>query len=117
MSNTYIEKGTLSFSELIKDIDTGIYAVDALGGQTQLEMFTFSSAKAYLIKNGKIGSMVRDVVLTGNVFETMKNIDGIGNDLQLHGGLGGCGKDGQYPLQTAYGGPHIRIRNVVVGGK
>jgi TldD protein len=117
MSNTYIDKGTLSFKELIKDIDTGIYAVDALGGNTQLEMFTFSSAKAYMIKKGKVGKMVRDVVLSGNVFETMKNIDGIGNDLSIHGGLGGCGKEGQYPLQTAYGGPHVRIRNVVVGGK
>ncbi|OQX52287.1 MAG: hypothetical protein B5M53_09020 [Candidatus Cloacimonas sp. 4484_209] len=117
MSNTYIKKGNKSFEELISDIDNGIYAVNALGGQTELEMFTFSSAKAYLIKDGRITKMVRDVILTGNVFETLKNIDAIGNDFSLHGGLGGCGKDGQFPLPVSHGGPHIRIRNVVVGGK
>jgi len=117
MSNTYIKKGNMGFDEMIGDIDNGIYAVNALGGQTELEMFTFSSAKAYLIKNGKIGPMVRDVILTGNVFETLKNIDAIGNDEKMHGGLGGCGKDGQYPLPVSDGGPHIRIRNVIIGGK
>jgi len=117
MTNTYIKKGNMSFSDLVRGVDNGIYAVSALGGQTELEMFTFSSGKAYMIKNGKIGPMLRDVVLTGNVFETLKNIDGIGNDLEMHGGLGGCGKDRQFPLPVSDGGPHIRIRNVVVGGK
>lgn len=117
MSNTYILKGKMSFDELIGEVEEGIYAVSALGGQTELEMFTFSSSKAYLIKDGKIGPMVRDVVLSGNVFETLKNIDGIGRDVSMHGGLGGCGKDGQMPLPVSDGGPHIRIRNVVIGGK
>jgi TldD protein len=116
MSNTYIEKGGSSFEELISGIDNGIYALGALGGQTQLEMFTFSSAKAYVIRNGKIGKMVRDVVLSGNVFEILRAIDGIGNDMQIHGGLSGCGKGEQFPLPVGHGGPHIRIRNVVIGG-
>jgi TldD protein len=116
MSNTYIEKGRSSFEELISGIDNGIYAIGALGGQTQLEMFTFSSAKAYMIRNGKIGKMVRDVVLSGNVFETLKAIDGVGNDMKIHGGLSGCGKGEQFPLPVGHGGPHIRIQNVVVGG-
>jgi len=61
--------------------------------------------------------MVRDVVLSGNVFETLKNIEGIGKDLVLFGGLGGCGKRGQFPLPVSDGSPHIRIKNVVIGGK
>ena len=61
--------------------------------------------------------MIRDVILSGNVFETLQNIDAIGNDLVIHGGLGGCGKGGQFPLPTGTGGPHVRIRNVVIGGK
>ena len=117
MTNTYIKNGKMTFKELIKGIDKGIYAVSAIGGQTELEMFTFSSVKAYMIKNGKIGPMIRDVILSGNVFETLKNIDGIGNDQNLHGGLGGCGKDEQAPLPVSDGSPHIRIRNVVIGGK
>ena len=116
MTNTFIEPQDATFEELLEGIDRGLYVVGAIGGQTELEMFTFSSRKAYEIVNGKIGKMVRDVVLSGNVFETLMNIDKIGNDLQLHGGLGGCGKGGQMPLPVSHGGPHIRIRNVVIGG-
>jgi len=117
MSCTYIEPRDKSFEEMISDIDDGIYAIAAIGGMTELEQFTFSSAKAYKIKNGKIDKMLRDVVLTGNVFETLMNIDAIGNDQQLFGGLGGCGKGGQMPLPVSDGSPHIRIKNVIIGGK
>ena len=118
MTNTYIENGTTSFEDMISDIDEGIYAIDAYGGQTTMEMFTFSSREAFMIRNGKIAERVRDVVLTGNVFETLMNIDAIGNDLKiLGGGTGGCGKGGQAPLPVSDGSPHIRIRNVVVGGR
>lgn len=116
MSNTFIEPGRYSFEELISDIKYGIYAVGAYGGQTSMEMFTFSAQEGYIIENGKIGDMVRDVVLTGNVFTTLQNVEGIGNDLQFSQG-GGCGKGGQSPLPVATGSPHIRIRNVVVGGR
>jgi TldD protein len=117
MGCTYIEPRDCSFEKMVGEIRDGLYVVSALGGMTELEMFTFSAMKAYLIKDGKVGPMVRDVILSGNVFETLKNIDAIGDDLELHGGLGGCGKDGQMPLPVSDGGPHIRIRNVVVGGK
>ncbi len=116
MSVTYIEPRDATFEELI-DIPKGLYVVGAYGGQTELEMFTFSSMKAYLIENGRITKMVRDVILSGNVFETLKNIDKIGNDLKLFGGLGGCGKGGQSPLPVSDGSPHIRVKNVVIGGK
>ena len=56
-------------------------------------------------------------MLTGNVFETLMNIDAIGNDLVMFGGLGGCGKGGQSPLRVSDGGPHIRIKNVTIGGR
>ena len=117
MGCTYIEPRDCSFQKMIGEIKHGLYVVSALGGMTELEMFTFSAMKAYLIRNGKLGPMVRDVILTGNVFETLKNIDAIGDDLELHGGLGGCGKDGQMPLPVSDGGPHIRVKDVVVGGK
>jgi len=116
MSNTYIEPGIYSFEDLISDIKYGIYAVGAYGGQTSMEMFTFSAQEGYIIENGSLGDLVRDVVLTGNVFTTLQNIEGIGNDLEFSQG-GGCGKGGQSPLPVSTGSPHIRIRNVVVGGR
>ena len=112
MRNTYIDRGTYTFEELLRGIDQGIYACGAVGGQTELEQFTFIAAYAYEITNGKVGEMLRDVVLTGNVFQTLQNIDGLGNDLVIKGSSGGCGKDGQFPLPLTHGGPHLRIRNV-----
>jgi len=89
-----------------------------IGGQTAMEMFTFSAAYAYMIRDGKIAELIRDVVLTGNVFETLLNIDMIGDKLEwAPGGPGGCGKSAQSPLPVGFGGPHIRIQNVVVGGR
>ncbi|TLD40124.1 MAG: TldD protein, part of TldE/TldD proteolytic complex [Candidatus Jettenia ecosi] len=117
MTNTYMEPRDYTFEKMLSEVDNGIYAIGALGGQTNMEMFTFSAEEAYLIKNGKIQEKIRDVVLTGNVFETLMNIDAIGNDLHIHGGLGGCGKSGQSPLRVGDGGPHVRIQNVVVGGR
>lgn len=117
MRNTYIEPGEASFEELISGIAHGVYAKGAFGGQTELEQFTFSAAYAYEIRGGELGGMLRDVVLTGNVFDTLRNIEAIGNDFQLKGGAGGCGKGGQAPLPVTDGAPHVRIRDVIIGGR
>ncbi|NPV52341.1 MAG: TldD/PmbA family protein [Firmicutes bacterium] len=118
MTNTFIENGTTSFEDMISDIEEGVYAIEAYGGETAMEMFTFSAGEAFMIRNGKIAERVRDVVLTGNLFDTLKNIECIGNDFEWHdGGAGGCGKGGQFPLPVGDGGPHVRIRKVVIGGR
>ena len=117
MTNTYMESRDQTFEDMLAGVDDGIYAKGSLGGQTNTEMFTFSAEEAYKIKDGKICEQVRDVVLTGNVFETLMNIDAIGNDRVLFGGLGGCGKGGQSPLRVSDGGPHIRIKDVTIGGR
>jgi TldD protein len=118
MTNTYLDIGNAKFEDMIKDVDLGVYAIDAVGGQTAMEMFTFSAAYGYMIRNGQVAELVRDVTLTGNVFETLMNIDRIGDDLAwITNGPGGCGKGAQQPLRVGIGGPHIRIQNCVVGGE
>jgi len=116
MTNTYIEQGKTTFDEMISDIKEGVYARNWYGGTTSMEMFTFSAGEAFMIRNGKLTKLVRPVVLTGNVFETIQNIDAIGNDLDMNQG-GGCGKGGQSPLPVSNGSPHIRIQKCLVGGK
>jgi TldD protein len=116
MTNTYIEPGSISFQEMISDIKEGIYAKNWYGGMTSMEMFTFSAGEAYMIRKGKIADALRPIMLTGNVFTTLKNIDAIGNDLEMNQG-GGCGKGGQMPLPVSNGSPHIRIQRCLVGGK
>ena len=118
MTNTYLDVGNAKFEDMIRDVDLGVYAIDAIGGQTAMEMFTFSAAYGYMIRNGQVAELVRDVTLTGNVFETLMNIDKIGDDLAwITNGPGGCGKGAQQPLRVGIGGPHIRIQNCVVGGE
>jgi TldD protein len=117
MRNTYIEPGTATLDEMLQGIEHGLYACAAFGGQTMFEQFTFSAGWGHEIVNGKIGPMVRDVVLTGNVFHTLQNVEMIGRDFRLEGSSGGCGKGGQWPLPTTTGAPHVRVRNVTVGGR
>ncbi len=115
MSNTYIEPGQSSFDDMLAGIKEGIYVKNWYGGTTSMEMFTFSGGEAYMIRDGRVEELLKPVVLTGNVFDTLKNIDAIGNDLDMNQG-GGCGKGGQSPLPVSNGSPHIRIRKCLVGG-
>jgi TldD protein len=115
MTNTAIAAGDHTFDQMIGDIEEGVYAVRMLGGQTNGEMFTFAAAEGYMIRNGQLAEPISDVTLSGNVFQTLKDIEAIGNDsVYLNGG---CGKGGQAPLPVSVGGPHLRIKNVVVGGR
>jgi TldD protein len=116
MTNTAIEGGETSFGDMIKDIKLGVYACDMYGGQTALENFSFSSAYAYMIRDGQITEMVKDVILAGNLFTTLMNIDAIGDDFEWSHAGGSCGK-GQGGLPVTDGAPHVRIQNVVIGGK
>jgi TldD protein len=117
MTNTYIGAGPMKKDDLFRDVEDGVYACGMMGGQTMMEMFTFSAAYGYRIENGQLGELMRDIVVTGNVFETLHGIDGIADDIQMFELGGGCGKGGQAPLPVTFGGPHVRVRNVVVGGK
>lgn len=116
MTNTFIEEGNSTLEEMLSQMGDGIYALDMLGGMTNLEMFTFSAGYAYRVEGGQIKELLRDVVLSGNVFETLENILAVGNDLSHYGGLGGCGKGGQSGLPVSTGSPHVLAKNILVGG-
>jgi TldD protein len=115
MSNTYVEPGQSKLEDLIKDVKLGIMTHGWLGGSTTGEMFTFTAGWGQMIRNGRLAETVRDVKLTGNIFETLKSIDGVSADLKWEAGY--CGKRDQRRLPTATGGPYVRCRDVVVGGK
>ncbi len=114
MGNIFIQAGTNSFEELLTELGDGLYILDAKGGQTSGENFTFGAQYAYLVKGGKITEMVRDINIVGNLYQTMQNIVSVGNDLVLSE-IGGCGK-GQLNIRSSHGGPHIMVKNLVIGG-
>lgn len=116
MTNTWIERGQTPVHDLFQGIKEGIYARNWLGGMTNGEMFTFSAGEAWMIRDGEVAEPVRDVTLSGNVFKTLSNIEGIGDDFYWDES-GGCGKGGQSGLPVGCGGPSLRIADVVVGGE
>jgi TldD protein len=115
MTNTFIEEGETSFEEMIGGIEEGVYACAAFGGQTALENFSFSAAYGYMIRDGEVAELVRDVVLSGNLFVTLKHIDAVGDDFEWLE-RGRCGK-GQGGLPVSMGSPHVRIQDVLIGGE
>jgi TldD protein len=117
MTNTYIEGGSGSFEDLIADVKLGVYAVDWIGGQTFLENFSFSAAHGFMIRNGRVAEMVKDVVLGGNLFKSLQSIDALAGDFRFNKTGGGCGKGGQSPLPVTEGAPHVRFAELLVGGE
>uniref|UniRef100_A0A7V0Z5Z4 TldD/PmbA family protein n=1 Tax=candidate division WOR-3 bacterium TaxID=2052148 RepID=A0A7V0Z5Z4_UNCW3 len=114
MGTIFIQPAEKSFEELLEILGDGLYLCDAMGGQTSGENFTFAAQYGYIVKNGKITDMIRDINISGNLYATLNNIIAIGNDLNL-GEIGGCGK-GQLNIRSCYGAPHIIIKNAVIGG-
>ena len=116
MTNTYIGNGSGTFQDLITDIKLGVYACSAFGGQTLLENFSFTAAYGHMIRDGQKAELVKDVVLAGNLFQTLDRIERIAGDFQWNQMGGGCGKGGQSPLPVTEGAPHVRIEGALVGG-
>src|SRR5438034_4692963 len=116
MTNTYIGNGRGTFADLIRDIKLGVYACGAFGGQTMLENFSFTAAYGHMIRDGQVTELVKDVVLAGNLFQTLDRIDHIAGDFHWNPMGGGFGKGGQYPLPVTEGASHLRIEAALIGG-
>ncbi|MCS3923271.1 TldD/PmbA family protein [Methanosalsum natronophilum] len=115
MSNTYIENGDSNFDEMVEMINDGIYLSGSRGGQvnTGEGIFQFNAEKGYLIENGEITDLLKNVSLSGNTLDILNNVELVGNDLKMHSGR--CGKNGQL-IPVADGSPHIFVSQALVGG-
>jgi len=113
MRNTYMAPRDHSFDELLEGVKSGYYFKSFRGGQANLDgTFQVGIQEGYEIINGEIGEPVRDASISGSTLETLFKVDAVGKDFQLWPGR--CGK-GQIAF-ICDGGPHIRIKEVVVGG-
>ncbi|EOD01565.1 TldD/PmbA family protein [Caldisalinibacter kiritimatiensis] len=108
-TNMYIEKGNITFNEIIESIDKGLLIINIQGLHAGLNTVSgdFSlSAYGYLIENGKIDRPVNQITIAGNFFELLKDIEMIGDDLRftLPGGSGYIGS------------PTLKIKKLAVSG-
>lgn len=116
MSNTYICAGDSTKDEIIANTEYGLYCTQMGGGSvdTSTGDFNFAANEAYMIRNGKIAEPVRGATLIGKGQEILKNIDMVGNDLELSAGM--CGSvSGNVPVTV--GQPTIRVSSILVGGR
>lgn len=90
LTNRIIGLGESSLQSMIESIDCGLMLVDSLGeGQSNVIAGDFSvlANTAYLIENGQLKGRVKDIMLSGNSFELLKNISMIENEHHKEGSL------------------------------
>jgi len=114
MGNTYVEGGEWSFEEMLEEVRYGLYMVGDKGGQVDTAggTFTFGAKEGYVIENGEIGEMVRDVSLSGKILDVLRSIRAVGKDVKIEF-PGYCGKGQSVPVDD--GGPHLLTRALVGG--
>lgn len=114
MTTTYILPGSKTKEELFSEIQDGFY-IETIKHGSGMSTFTIAPSLAYRIRNGKIAEPVKISVISGNVFGTLSEIDGLSDKLELYSFvMGGCGKMEQYPLPVGFGGPYVRVKSMNV---
>ena len=113
MGNTYLKQGKSSLVDVF-DLREGVYLKGMRGGSVDIFSggFMFKAVEAYEIKNGEKGKILKDVTISGNILQTMLDVEAVGKDFGTSPGI--CGKMGQ-EAPVSDGGPHIRIKNVAIG--
>ena len=117
MTNTYMLAGDSDPADVVASMKDGIHAVGFGGGQVDITngKFVFSCTEAYLVKDGKRVAPVKGATLIGDGATALKQIRGVGNDLELDPGIGNCGKNGQW-VPVGVGQPTLLIGGLTVGG-
>jgi TldD protein len=116
MRNTFLERGATPHADLFAGIELGLYAKAMGGGQVRPGSgeYNFAVSEGYMIRDGQVAEAVRGAMLVGKGPETLKKVEAVGDDLATAPGM--CGSmSGSIP--TEVGQPHVRVRELVVGGE
>jgi PmbA protein len=83
-TNLYLKAGATKSGEIFKDIKDGFYLTEAFGLHAGINSVTgdFSiPAAGFKIENGEMTFPIRGVTIGGNLFEFLKSVDKVGDDL------------------------------------
>jgi len=111
MSNTFFGRGETPVSDLIKQADNGIYLAKISSGMEDPKGWGIQVTCLYgkEIKDGKLTDrMFAPVVITGYVPDMLNSVTGVGDDMDLGGGL--CGKGHKEWALITSGGPHMLMK-------
>ena len=118
MANTFFKPGDYSLEELFEDIKDGIYMKSFTEWNIDDRRFQskYVGLEAYLIKDGELtDTMIRRPVLELTTFGILNNVDAVSKETTNF--LGYCGKgDPMQGVPVWMGGPHLRLRNIRLGG-
>lgn len=115
MSTTYIEPQEHSTEELIENVKDGIYMKSFTEWNIDDIRFNekYVGREAYHIQNGEVKEVIRRPVIETTTINFYSSIDAVGKDLEFS--AGSCGKgDPMQGVDVWMGGPHIRLRNIIV---
>ena len=117
MTNTFMVNGVESPTNILQNLQDGIYATGFSGGQVDITngKFVFSCTEAYRVVNGEVKEPVKGATLIGDGATALKKVRAVGNDLSLDPGIGNCGKAGQW-VPVGVGQPTLLISGLTIGG-
>lgn len=89
-TNLYMEPGTKSLAELIREVGEGIMITNLMGVHTANSVTgNFSlGASGILIRNGKLDVPVKGFAVAGNILDLFRNVASLGSDFRFFGSVG-----------------------------
>jgi PmbA protein len=86
--NLYLEPGSQSPEEIIREVQAGLYVTSLMGFGTNIVTGDYSRGAAGLwIENGQLTHAVEEITIAGNLGEMLRNITAIGDDLVFRGSV------------------------------
>ena len=103
-TNLFLTPGLSPPEKLWEDLERGMYITEVMGMHTANPISgDFSlGASGIIIEKGKLTYPVRGVTIAGNLFDFLKDIEGLGSDLRFFGGTGS---------------PSVRVKRLSIGGE
>jgi len=89
-SNLIIGTGSSTFDEMIGSIKYGLYVCEFLGGGMSNMLagdFSVNVELGYLVEEGQVKGRVKDTMLSGNVYDLLKDIDAVESRTYKKGSL------------------------------
>jgi PmbA protein len=101
--NFFLQPGSRTPQEMIKDVAEGLYVTDFLGFGVNLVTGDFSrGASGLWISGGELAYPVEEITVAGNLKDMLLNVAEIGNDLEFRGSIAS---------------PTLRIEGLTVAGE
>ena len=115
MTNLLLEKGESQPSDLVEDVEFGLYVRMIGSGEVRPanDHFHFDVVEGYIIERGELTSPVTALRISGKPSEMLRRVVGVGNDFSLEPARGTCMKAGQ-TVPVSVGTPTVLLDRLTI---